>query len=138
MIEAELLKECLLSKIKTYGILWKNKMVEVAVYNAVKNEDFDELIDIISEQMDILNLQKERLSEQEERLSEQEERIADLEKEVRHMLIAKVPAALRRDLDVTEMYALYQTEKSFRKVGNIMGCDGKTVKNRLRDAGYKI
>lgn len=131
MIEAELLKECRLSKIKTYGILWKNKMVEVAVYNAVKNEDFDELIDIISEQMDILNLQKERLSEQ-------EERIADLEKEVRHMLIAKVPAALRRDLDVTEMYALYQTEKSFRKVGNIMGCDGKTVKNRLRDAGYKI
>ena len=36
------------------------------------------------------------------------------------------------------MWELYQKERSYSKVGKLMGCDGKTVKRRLCAAGYIV
>ena len=97
---------------------------------AIRNKNPSELVDIIN------RLATDNKAKG-EKVIEQEKKIQMLQAEINRLKnsgYVKSPAQ-RDDLDMKSMEQLYQEYKSFRKVGELMGCDGKTVQNRLRRAG---
>lgn len=72
-----------------------------------------------------------------------QEETKQLQKELEHCSEALkaeqgkiAPPAQREDLDTAELYRQYKRLRSFKAVGRLYKCEGKTVKNRLRKAGY--
>lgn len=76
-----------------------------------------------------------RLQEENKQLKKELERCAEA-------LAAKqgkiAPPAQRGDLDAAELYRQYKRLGSFRKVGRLFNCEGKTVKERLQKGGYIV
>lgn len=84
----------------------------------------------------------QRLKSEKERL---EEKCQQLEKQLEHCskgLEAKqgkiAPPAQRSDLETEELFRQYIRSGSFRVVGRLFNCEGKTVKERLQKGGYIV
>lgn len=135
-------KECLITQVGTYGVLWGNKALQDLVCQAITSDDMATLVDIIDKLATKANEQKVTLARQSaaidalrhevtvvnSALAEQEQATSSMMK----------PPALKDDLDTQKMWTLYQRYGSFSKIGNLMGCAGKTVSRRLRTAGYPV
>ena len=76
-----------------------------------------------------------RFQEENEQLKKELERCAEA-------LAAKqgkiAPPAQRSDLETEELFRQYIRSGSFRAVGRLFNCEGKTVKDRLQKGGYIV
>ena len=76
-----------------------------------------------------------RLQEENKQLKKELERCSE-DLEATQGRIA--PPAQRGDLDTAELYRQYKLLGSFRAVGQLFNCEGKTVKDRLQKGGYIV
>ena len=109
---------------------WGNQKLTDEVFEAVRDGQYYRLVDLIDELVEGVKKQREIIMEQEleiQRLKEENSRLVNSGN--------ITPPAKKVSLDVEEMKQLYRQYNSLRKVGELMGCDGKTVKSRLKDAG---
>lgn len=138
----EIKKGCLLTEIQIMGHLWEDDQLRESVKSAIMAENIEDLARIIDKLAVQVNHQKKTIQDLRDRLTKQcelnEKTLSDFQEISNVIAVLKKPAAYRADLDVQRMLQLYEQYKSFRKVGKLMGCEGKTVKRRLRSAGYDV
>lgn len=138
----EIKKSCLLTEIQMMGHLWEDDQLRESVKSAIMAENTEELARIIDKLAVQVNRQKKTIQSLRDRKKEYEEHneemLSELKQLSQEIAILKKPAAYRADLDTQRMIQLYEQYKSFRKVGELMGCEGKTVKRRLQSAGYDV
>ena len=82
-----------------------------------------------------LKFEKEQLEEKCKQLEKQLERCSEDLKAQRNRI---TPPAQRSDLETEELFRHYQESGSFRAVGQLFNCEGKTVKDRLQKGGYIV
>lgn len=105
---------------------WCSHNLTDRVFSAVRDKQLRVLVETIDELVDGVANQRNTIVEQTEEILRLEDEIANLRK-------TKIsPPARREDLDMEKMKQLYQEHHSYRKVGELLGCDGKTIKNRLK------
>ena len=138
----EIKKSCLLTEIQMMGHLWEDDQLRESVKSAIMAENIEELARIIDKLAVQVNRQKKTIQtlrdREEEHNEHNEEMLSELKQLSQEIAILKKPAAYRAGLDTQRMIQLYEQYKSFRKVGELMGCEGKTVKRRLQSAGYDV
>lgn len=133
-------RDSLVTKVRLFGELWRNQQLQDTVCKAIAENDMAALVDII----DTLAT---RAYEQKNLISKQSDMIAALQDTVEEVgaVLAEQqqnngtliePPARKKTLNTREMYALYRQYNSFNKVGELLGCAGKTVSRRLRAEGY--
>ena len=138
----EIKKSCLLTEIQMMGHLWEDDQLRKSVKSAIMAENIEDLARIIDKLAVQVNHQKKTIQSLRDREKEHEEQneeiLSELKQISKEIAILKKPAAYRADLDTQRMIQLYEKYKSFRKVGELIGCEGKTVKRRLQSAGYDV
>ena len=138
----EIKKSCLLTEIQMMGHLWEDDQLRESVKSAIMAENIEDLARIIDKLAVQVNHQKKTIQSLRDREKEHEEQneemLSELKQISKEIAILKKPAAYRADLDTQRMIQLYEKYKSFRKVGELIGCEGKTVKRRLQSAGYDV
>ncbi|MDD7717931.1 MAG: hypothetical protein PUJ11_00270 [Eubacteriaceae bacterium] len=138
----EIKKSCLLTEIQMMGHLWEDDQLRESVKSAIMAENIEDLARIIDKLAVQVNHQKKTIQSLRDREKEHEEHneeiLSELKQISKEIAILKKPAAYRADLDTQRMIQLYEKYKSFRKVGELIGCEGKTVKRRLQSAGYDV
>ena len=134
-------KESLKTKVRLYGKLWGNQQLQDDVYKAIAEDNMDALIDIIDamairekKHTDLISEQTKLIAALQATVEEIGEVLAEQQQNSATALI--VPPAKKSSLKTEEMYSLYQRYNSFNKVGELLGCAGKTVSRRLRAEGY--
>lgn len=138
----EIKKSCLLTEIQMMGHLWEDDQLRESVKSAIMAENIEDLARIIDKLAVQVNHQKKTIQSLRDREKEHEEQneeiLSELKQISKEIAILKKPAAYRADLDTQRMIQLYEKYKSFRKVGELIGCEGKTVKRRLQSVGYDV
>ena len=138
----EIKKGCLLTEIQMIGHFWEDDQLRESVKAAIMAENIEDLARIIDKLAVQVNHQKKTIQDLRDKEKEHKEHNEEMQSKIKQfsqeIAVLKKPAAYRADLDVQRMLQLYEQSKSFRKVGKLMGCEGKTVKRRLQAAGYDV
>lgn len=133
-------KDSLITKARLFGKLWGNQQLQDMVCQAITNSDMDALFDIIDTLATKANKQQEMICKQNSTIEELQEILKEADNFLsEHQQSSGTliePPAKRTDLETQRMWTLYQQLGSFNKVGEVMGCAGKTVSRRLRAEGY--
>lgn len=130
------LKTELRSIVHIYGTAWEDLELQKRVYAAIDEDDIVTLIDIINDQaLSVGKLKGHVRTLYKQVLQLESDKKAQIEQSV---TVVSKSNAYRDDLDTEKMWELYQKERSYSKVGKLMGCDGKTVKRRLCAVGYIV
>lgn len=130
------LKTELRSIVHIYGRAWEDPELQKRVYAAIDEDDIVTLIDIINDQaLSVGKLKGQVRTLYKQVLQLESDKKAQIEQSV---TVVSKSNAYRDDLDTEKMWELYQKERSYSKVGKLMGCDGKTVKRRLCAVGYIV
>lgn len=133
-------KESLITMVRLYSKRWRNQQLYDLVYQAIEADDMTALMNIIDTLVMKVNEQREVLSRQTTMIKVLQETIKEVDailndhQQSNGRLIE--PPAKKKTLKTQEMYILYQQYNSFNKVGELLGCAGKTVSRRLRAEGY--
>lgn len=133
-------KESLITKVRLYGRLWGNQQLQDIVYKALTEDDVAALVDVIdalatktSEQKGLISKQSKLIAALQDTVNEVGKVLTEQQQDSGTLI---EPPAKKKALKTQEMYSLYQQYNSFNKVGELLGCAGKTVSRRLRAEGY--
>ena len=130
------LKTELRNIVHIYGRAWDNPELQQMLYKAIDEDDIIKLIDVINDQaLSVGKLKEQVRTLYKQVLQLENDKKAQIEQSV---TVVSKSNAYRDDLDTEKMWELYQKERSYSKVGKLIGCDGKTVKRRLCAVGYIV
>ena len=134
-------KDSLVTKVRLFGKLWGDQQLQDVVCKAITDDDVAALVDIIDTLATKANEQKELIANQTKLIAALQDTVEEIgailaEQKQNRATDLIVPPAKKSSLKTEEMYSLYQQYNSFNKVGELLGCAGRTVSRRLRAEGY--
>lgn len=139
---AQVQKGCLITQVGTYGVLWGNPALQDLVCQAIADDNIATLVNVIDKLAAKVNEQGITIVRQTATITALQNEVtkvnATLIDQEQTTFVMIKPPALKENLDTQKMWTLYQKHGSFSKVGDLMGCTGKTVSRRLRTEGYPV